>query len=112
MLFFLMIRRPPRSTLDRSSAASDVYKRQVWHIAVRLTQTGADFGQILRGELLDSVVTLALDEEGSVPEHGTGDELAVVAPGAGLVLLRGLLPAGRDPPGDLQPSLFLPTHVL
>ena len=28
MFFFLMIRRPPRSTLDRSSAASDVYKRQ------------------------------------------------------------------------------------
>ena len=28
--FFLMIRRPPRSTLDRSSAASDVYKRQVF----------------------------------------------------------------------------------
>ena len=27
--FFLMIRRPPISTLDRSSAASDVYKRQV-----------------------------------------------------------------------------------
>ena len=28
LFFFLMIRRPPRSTLDRSSAASDVYKRQ------------------------------------------------------------------------------------
>ena len=28
-VFFLMIRRPPRSTLDRSSAASDVYKRQL-----------------------------------------------------------------------------------
>ena len=28
-MFFLMIRRPPRSTLDRSSAASDVYKRQL-----------------------------------------------------------------------------------
>mgnify|MGYP002682495541 CR=1 FL=1 len=28
--FFLMIRRPPRSTQSRSSAASDVYKRQVW----------------------------------------------------------------------------------
>ena len=27
-----MIRRPPRSTLDRSSAASDVYKRQVEYI--------------------------------------------------------------------------------
>ena len=31
-----MIRRPPRSTLDRSSAASDVYKRQ----AHRLVMTG------------------------------------------------------------------------
>ena len=28
VFFFLMIRRPPRSTLDRASAASDVYKRQ------------------------------------------------------------------------------------
>ena len=27
-----MIRRPPRSTLDRSSAASDVYKRQAYRI--------------------------------------------------------------------------------
>ena len=26
--FFLKVRRPPRSTLGRSSAASDVYKRQ------------------------------------------------------------------------------------
>ena len=30
-VFFLMIRRPPRSTLERSSAASDVYKRQLLH---------------------------------------------------------------------------------
>eukprot|EP00657_Telonema_sp_P-1_P007730 TRINITY_DN2785_c0_g1_i1.p1 TRINITY_DN2785_c0_g1~~TRINITY_DN2785_c0_g1_i1.p1 ORF type:complete len:114 (-),score=54.30 TRINITY_DN2785_c0_g1_i1:24-365(-) len=28
-VIFLMIRRPPRSTQSRSSAASDVYKRQV-----------------------------------------------------------------------------------
>ena len=28
LFFFLMIRRPPRSTQSRSSAASDVYKRQ------------------------------------------------------------------------------------
>ena len=28
VFFFLMIRRPPRSTQSRSSAASDVYKRQ------------------------------------------------------------------------------------
>src|SRR5678815_2670243 len=29
-----MIRRPPRSTLDRSSAASDVYKRQLEEVTV------------------------------------------------------------------------------
>ena len=29
VFFFLMIRRPPRSTQSRSSAASDVYKRQI-----------------------------------------------------------------------------------
>eukprot|EP00657_Telonema_sp_P-1_P004319 TRINITY_DN1997_c0_g1_i1.p1 TRINITY_DN1997_c0_g1~~TRINITY_DN1997_c0_g1_i1.p1 ORF type:complete len:172 (+),score=30.30 TRINITY_DN1997_c0_g1_i1:110-625(+) len=29
LFFFLMIRRPPRSTQSRSSAASDVYKRQL-----------------------------------------------------------------------------------
>ena len=29
-VFFLMIRRPQRCTQSRSSAASDVYKRQVW----------------------------------------------------------------------------------
>ena len=48
LFFFLMIRRPPRSTLDRSSAASDVYKRQdlaltrpVWRGgAFRLLRTG------------------------------------------------------------------------
>ena len=32
-VFFLMIRRPPRSTQGRSSAASDVYKRQPLDIA-------------------------------------------------------------------------------
>ena len=39
VFFFLMIRRPPRSTLDRSSAASDVYKRQ--HV---VDGSGREFG--------------------------------------------------------------------
>ena len=39
LFFFLMIRRPPRSTLDRSSAASDVYKRQ----ALKLSGIDKDF---------------------------------------------------------------------
>ena len=33
-----MIRRPPRSTLDRSSAASDVYKRQLPNDGSRLSR--------------------------------------------------------------------------
>ena len=40
-VFFLMIRRPPRSTLDRSSAASDVYKRQVYEQADIAAADGA-----------------------------------------------------------------------
>ena len=31
-VFLLMMRRPPRSTLDRSAAASDVYKRQSMYL--------------------------------------------------------------------------------
>ena len=37
-----MIRRPPRSTLDRSSAASDVYKRQQQHRPAVRDMLGAD----------------------------------------------------------------------
>ena len=42
LFFFLMIRRPPRSTLDRSSAASDVYKRQTELIESLGIVEGAD----------------------------------------------------------------------
>ena len=35
MVFFLMMRRPPRSTQSRSSAASDVYKRQLQESELR-----------------------------------------------------------------------------
>ena len=37
-----MIRRPPRSTLDRSSAASDVYKRQVLNVWKRVDSYARD----------------------------------------------------------------------
>ena len=45
-----MIRRPPRSTLDRSSAASDVYKRQPYPyqlatIVARDTNTGRELAR-------------------------------------------------------------------
>eukprot|EP00657_Telonema_sp_P-1_P003425 TRINITY_DN18247_c0_g1_i1.p1 TRINITY_DN18247_c0_g1~~TRINITY_DN18247_c0_g1_i1.p1 ORF type:complete len:119 (+),score=11.60 TRINITY_DN18247_c0_g1_i1:111-467(+) len=40
-----MIRRPPRSTQSRSSAASDVYKRQV--VAVGLVMPESQLGTVL-----------------------------------------------------------------
>ena len=60
--FFLMIRRPPRSTLDRSSAASDVYKRQQLTgavesnqpVVVSLVLTPRVTGTRLTAELTDS----------------------------------------------------------
>ena len=48
-----MIRRPPRSTLDRSSAASDVYKRQELLVGIDaeggafLVVEGAERGVVL-----------------------------------------------------------------
>src|SRR5678816_2975125 len=41
-----MIRRPPRSTLDRSSAASDVYKRQLeWVLRCQVRRNGLEIGR-------------------------------------------------------------------
>ena len=42
-----MIRRPPRSTLDRSSAASDVYKRQGVCKGVAFQGSGKAYGDVL-----------------------------------------------------------------
>eukprot|EP00658_Telonema_sp_P-2_P037667 TRINITY_DN27083_c0_g2_i1.p1 TRINITY_DN27083_c0_g2~~TRINITY_DN27083_c0_g2_i1.p1 ORF type:complete len:111 (-),score=34.52 TRINITY_DN27083_c0_g2_i1:322-654(-) len=41
-----MIRRPPRSTLSSSSAASDVYKRQVMEMRTLLEDAGCDLKPI------------------------------------------------------------------
>src|SRR5674536_214175 len=50
-----MIRRPPRSTLSSSSAASDVYKRQVLrHVENRLKVTsGTDVNHAVRFDMTD-----------------------------------------------------------
>ena len=51
MFFFLMIRRPPRSTLDRSSAASDVYKRQDWNCGSLFDEFEGSAGSLDAGKL-------------------------------------------------------------
>ena len=57
MFFFLMIRRPPRSTLDRSSAASDVYKRQD---ISRMSHAHPTFTESLKEAALDATGKRAL----------------------------------------------------
>ena len=51
-----MIRRPPRSTLDRSSAASDVYKRQ--HLKLYLRDL--DFSQAQAANVMSVVLLSSL----------------------------------------------------
>mgnify|MGYP003377126681 CR=1 FL=1 len=76
MCCFLMIRRPPRSTLDRSSAASDVYKRQ--EIAPGKTIEAWGFnkqlpGPVLRANAGDTLVvriTNNLSEPTTIHWHG------------------------------------------
>eukprot|EP00658_Telonema_sp_P-2_P047354 TRINITY_DN36020_c0_g1_i4.p1 TRINITY_DN36020_c0_g1~~TRINITY_DN36020_c0_g1_i4.p1 ORF type:complete len:222 (-),score=58.60 TRINITY_DN36020_c0_g1_i4:126-791(-) len=46
LVFFLMIRRPPRSTLSSSSAASDVYKRQLEKM-IKIRQDDTDITEKL-----------------------------------------------------------------
>jgi len=43
-----MIRRPPRSTQSRSSAASDVYKRQIIDILILLSHSILTLHKFLR----------------------------------------------------------------
>ena len=59
--FFLMIRRPPRSTLDRSSAASDVYKRQVTVNGHTVDKAASLAGVDLRGADLRGLDLAGID---------------------------------------------------
>eukprot|EP00656_Telonema_subtile_P010207 TRINITY_DN1488_c0_g1_i3.p1 TRINITY_DN1488_c0_g1~~TRINITY_DN1488_c0_g1_i3.p1 ORF type:complete len:587 (+),score=143.20 TRINITY_DN1488_c0_g1_i3:88-1848(+) len=79
-----MIRRPPRSTLSSSSAASDVYKRQVYantllsERGIRyVRQQSAAIVQILAGDDTQSTLAQAIDF--SLLKHKELDELLTVA---------------------------------
>ena len=92
LFFFLMIRRPPRSTLDRSSAASDVYKRQAQYIEGRsLANYGTIYvsGAIRLSSIIEntgSIVTATLQVSTGLETHGTitcSDSLITGLPGLG-----------------------------
>src|SRR5678810_1073360 len=91
-----MIRRPPRSTLDRSSAASDVYKRQPLHRAEgdELTHVLREPAQRRAGE-----EDAHRDEEERPPTVGVA-QLAVERRGRG----RGDEEGGHHPGEMPQPT--------
>src|SRR5450756_3125522 len=56
-----MIRRPPRSTQSRSSAASDVYKRQVYADVSQIHVQGTGAGERERGERQGQHLAIGFD---------------------------------------------------
>src|SRR5680860_79 len=69
-----MIRRPPRSTQSRSSAASDVYKRQAqqraWRVPLKLSPE--EITSVLRSQIEEYEAEVDVEEVGIVLEVGDG----------------------------------------
>ena len=83
-----MIRRPPRSTLDRSSAASDVYKRQEFgnelsgsaSSAVQVSELAAQIGSGAKAmELSMNLVSTAQKARADVNAILHGEEIVVAS---------------------------------
>eukprot|EP00658_Telonema_sp_P-2_P062092 TRINITY_DN5074_c0_g1_i4.p1 TRINITY_DN5074_c0_g1~~TRINITY_DN5074_c0_g1_i4.p1 ORF type:complete len:249 (+),score=74.86 TRINITY_DN5074_c0_g1_i4:80-826(+) len=86
LIFFLMIRRPPRSTLSSSSAASDVYKRQgVDMICAQGGEGGGHTGEIATSILIPMVVDACKGKMSPL----TGKQVPVIV-GGGIYDGRGL----------------------
>eukprot|EP00658_Telonema_sp_P-2_P000184 TRINITY_DN10059_c0_g1_i5.p1 TRINITY_DN10059_c0_g1~~TRINITY_DN10059_c0_g1_i5.p1 ORF type:complete len:119 (+),score=25.58 TRINITY_DN10059_c0_g1_i5:126-482(+) len=83
-----MIRRPPRSTLSSSSAASDVYKRQKPegsgqggdHLGDETVQVGVGWALNVEAATADVVDSLVVKHDGDIGvlEEGVGGEHGVV----------------------------------
>ena len=56
-----MIRRPPRSTLDRSSAASDVYKRQIVVYNTNPVAVAPESEKVIAGFAREDLFTVVLE---------------------------------------------------
>src|SRR5664279_3290119 len=81
-----MIRRPPRSTLSSSSAASDVYKRQVLQRAVGCSSCGKTG---YRGRFaIHEVLLLSEELERMIIERRSTDDLVKVAVMEGMISLK------------------------
>src|SRR5678815_661825 len=96
-----MIRRPPRSTLDRSSAASDVYKRQLYDYANFVARP--ELARIPGAGVIDvqasdtAEIEVVLD-----PTKLAAAQLTVVDVADALKAQNTLQPVGRFEEGGLQ----------
>ena len=68
--FFLIIRRPPRSTQSRSSAASDVYKRQKYNDGQLEELLISNYG-LSKIEAADQIKKLSIEIIEEIKESGS-----------------------------------------
>ena len=86
-----MIRRPPRSTLDRSSAASDVYKRQALSV----------YSEIVAHVFVLGIAWLSCEVFCSLEK---GDDANFIWPGVAWACLLYTSPSPRDRTRSRMPS--------
>ena len=92
-----MIRRPPRSTLDRSSAASDVYKRQ------ELLRTIVGLNELTSDDVVSIIFTTTADLNATFP--------AVAARAMGLDLVPLMCSHEMAVPGALDMVVRVMMHI-
>ena len=97
MFFFLMIRRPPRSTLDRSSAASDVYKRQPLDIENALNRENVE---LPAGKLAGTSTELTVNTKGRLSSEDDFNNLIIASSGTQTIRLRDVGAARLGPENE------------
>src|SRR5678815_6076457 len=104
-----MIRRPPRSTLDRSSAASDVYKRQVSLLLRRPPGREAYPGDVfyLHSRLLERAAKVIGNDAVARQMNDLPESIRPLVKGGGSLTA---LPIIETQAGDV--SAYIPTNVI
>ena len=89
-VFFLMKRRPPRSTQSRSSAASDVYKRQVPTPDIEAGGAGVPDASSDSGETEENTANAAESPVDAGEEEDGAPRAALMPPDTPSAITRGL----------------------
>ena len=105
-----MIRRPPRSTLDRSSAASDVYKRQVPVLPLGIKLTKSENVELSENNQTKTIISVIPNES-----DNTSREISIgLAPSLASTILGALDDLIGYPYGCVEQTMsrFLPTVIV